>query len=209
MRTYRLILTVVLATGFVVALTGCKDFWGEETTASIKNQHAQKTPVGEDTQNSIINKRLAEAEKIRIKTSEIRKKILESYPNEQDFHMARERIKQVHIGLNNMLANGSWSILQDPNHPNWSFFKENKNVDYFVSELKLVSEKTSNEYLKKDIERAINFLKRAAKERKVFDLLMLHRIVHDLDYFVFREQLPTKEREQPEYFGVTMTLLKQ
>lgn len=123
----------------------------------------------------------------------------------QELPPIKEEVRQLHLIMNNLTGWGQLSKYKDKSNSGWETV-----ASYLAGENSIVARvndiivKINSEPLKQDLEAfALAFEK--AYERKDVDLLLLaHRIVHDLDYWVFNYE--TVSGGSRNYWGVTITL---
>ncbi|MBM7582850.1 hypothetical protein JOD02_001719 [Caldicoprobacter guelmensis] len=123
----------------------------------------------------------------------------------QQLSPIQEEVHQLHLIMNNLTGWGQLGKYKDKSGSGW-----NAIASYLAGENSLVDRvyditaKIDSQTLKQDLEAfALAFEK--AYERKDIDLLLLaHRIVHDLDYWVFNYK--TVSGGSRNYWGVTITL---
>ncbi|MCM8901260.1 hypothetical protein KVG29_08500 [Caldicoprobacter algeriensis] len=125
--------------------------------------------------------------------------------NLQELSPIKEEVHQLHLIMNNLTGWGQLGKYKDKSGSGWETV-----ASYLAGENSIVDRvydiiaKIDSETLKQDLEAfALAFEK--AYEKKDIDLLLLaHRIVHDLDYWVFNYK--TVSGGSRNYWGVTVTL---
>ncbi|WP_353894040.1 hypothetical protein PRVXH_000815 [Proteinivorax hydrogeniformans] len=108
-------------------------------------------------------------------------------------------IAAIHDEINQIVGYGNYEIYEDNKAAVWNDLNEEMNEKLTVP-IKKLKEKSDYKSMQTDLETAKKLLTYATKKRDVQGLIDAHRIIHDLDYFVFQG------RTNKKYFAVTKTL---
>ncbi len=109
----------------------------------------------------------------------------------------QEYISLAHYNINNTVCWGGWRFLKEDT--GWELIGRDE-IPEAVKNVKSVLNQAQNEKLKADLEKTLYLIDKGMKLRDVGSLIDAHRILHDLDRFVFNPE------SGYEYYGVTKTL---
>ncbi|ADI02695.1 hypothetical protein [Syntrophothermus lipocalidus] len=131
----------------------------------------------------------------------------------EDFQSVNSFVRQAHFQLNDLVASGHYKRFTD--NSTWAsnskeYLWETRVKEYVSGEGELnlvtrpreVAEKVGSEDLKADLEAFARMLEFAYEKKDVQLLILAHRIIHDLDYWVFNNET----FESRDYWGATVTL---
>jgi len=131
----------------------------------------------------------------------------------EDFQAVNSFVRQAHFQLNDLVASGHYKRFTDSSA--WAssskeYLWEERVKSYvsgdgefnFVASARQAAEKVGAEDLKADLETFARMMELAYEKKDVHLLILAHRIVHDLDYWVFNNEM-FKSRD---YWGATITL---
>jgi len=115
-----------------------------------------------------------------------------------------------HNQINGLLGHGRIASFGGKNYHGWeSIYRMYTDGDNFDQVL-AIEEDASTESVRQDLQAFMLALKLAFEERNVRYLKLAHRIIHDLDYWVFRNcgeaYSDEKTKISQDYWGVTITL---
>lgn len=125
--------------------------------------------------------------------------------NLQELPPIKEEVRQLHLTMNNLTGWGQLEKYKDKSGSGWQTV-----ALYLASEKSIVDRvydiiaKIDSEPLKQDLEAFVLAFQKAYERKDVDLLLLAHRIVHDLDYWVFNYE--TVSGGSRNYWGVTITL---
>lgn len=123
----------------------------------------------------------------------------------QELPPIQEEVRQLHIIMNNLTGWGQLDKYSDENGSGWdtvaSYLAGEENI---VDRVYDIIAKIDSETLKQDLEAFVLAFSKAYEEKDVDLLIWAHRIVHDLDYWVFNYE--TVSGGSRNYWGATITL---
>jgi len=151
---------------------------------------------------------------VRPKNPEAAEKAIDSIKAE-DLQSVKGTIHHFHFILNDLVAWGHDQRFKDSEW--YSSETAWKTVDEYLVEQKIaerardVARRVDLEALKEDLETFANSLEEAHEQHDVNLLIRAHRIIHDLDYWVFNNETfysnnETLPRGSRDYWGATITL---
>ncbi|KNZ69397.1 hypothetical protein Tfer_2036 [Thermincola ferriacetica] len=134
----------------------------------------------------------------------------------EDLQSVKGAVHQLHFVLNDLVSwghsrrfteNTEWYSSETA----WKIVNEYLTEQKIADRAREIAKTVESETLKQDLESFANSLEQAYEKRDVNLLIHAHRIIHDLDYWVFgNETFYDKGSEPPrgsrDYWGVTVTL---
>jgi len=123
----------------------------------------------------------------------------------QELPPIKEEVRKLHVIMNNLTGWGQLSKYNNKSDSGWGSVAsylagENSIVDCVYD----IINKIDSSPLKQDLEAFVLAFEKAYEKKDVDLLLLAHRIVHDLDYWVFNYE--TVSGGSRNYWGVTVTL---
>lgn len=123
----------------------------------------------------------------------------------QELPPIKEEVRKLHVIMNNLTGWGQLSKYNNESDSGWGSVAsylagENSIVDRVYD----IINKIDSSPLKQDLEAFVLAFEKAYEKKDVDLLLLAHRIVHDLDYWVFNYE--TVSGGSRNYWGVTVTL---
>jgi hypothetical protein len=123
----------------------------------------------------------------------------------QELPPIKEEVRQLHLIMNNLTGWGQLGKYLDESGSGWntvaSYLAGENNI---VDRVYNIIEKIDSDTLKQDLEAFALAFSKAYEEGDVDLLILAHRIVHDLDYWVFNYE--TVSGGSRNYWGATITL---
>jgi len=123
----------------------------------------------------------------------------------QELPPIKEEVRKLHVIMNNLTGWGQLSKYNNKSDSGWGSVASYLAGEYsIVDRVYDIINKIDSSPLKQDLEAFVLAFEKAYEKKDVDLLLLAHRIVHDLDYWVFNYE--TVSGGSRNYWGVTVTL---
>lgn len=123
----------------------------------------------------------------------------------QELPPIKEEVRKLHVIMNNLTGWGQLSKYNNESDSGWGSVASYLAGEYsIVDRVYDIINKIDSSPLKQDLEAFVLAFEKAYEKKDVDLLLLAHRIVHDLDYWVFNYE--TVSGGSRNYWGVTVTL---
>ena len=120
-----------------------------------------------------------------------------------ELEQAKEAVRIVHERMNQIVGWGHLAALRDPHSPAWAAVEEVRG-GATLQHLRQVAPQLRPATVGQDLEAFFRALEEGWEHRDPDRIRTAHRIIHDLDYFVFNHKtVPGGSRD---YWGATLTL---
>lgn len=162
-------------------------------------------PAVEASQNVETSKEAPQKEESTDQRTEKAEKAVASIKAE-DLQTVKDSIHQMHEALDQLLTYGGIKKYVSQDDETWKVFADPQSglTAQFTSTVDKLLPLIGDENLKLDLQTFQRFMEIASEKRLSISLAYAHRVIHDLDYWVFNSDADTDDVR--DYWGATATL---